>query len=153
MPRMAREQYRPRAFSHEGRITSHAAVKTWSTTGAVVIAALFLTNWPTYQYVVMGGATPLWYYALPAVIVLPIFFAKPENVLRVCREPLFWWFVFYVASGAVWLVLSQDFMEEHQPHCAGSDVEHEPDRKSTRLNSSHPSISYADFCLKNKILS
>src|SRR5438876_2642628 len=24
------------------------------------------------------------------------------------------------------------------------------DRKSTRLNSSHPSISYADFCLKKK---
>src|SRR5690348_17680926 len=27
------------------------------------------------------------------------------------------------------------------------------DRKSTRLNSSHPSISYAVFCLKKKILS
>src|SRR5690348_17912173 len=27
----------------------------------------------------------------------------------------------------------------------------EPDRKSTRLNSSHPSISYAVFCLKKKI--
>src|SRR5699024_12734592 len=27
------------------------------------------------------------------------------------------------------------------------------DRKSTRLNSSHVSISYAVFCLKNKILS
>src|SRR5690348_17541329 len=26
----------------------------------------------------------------------------------------------------------------------------EQDRKSTRLNSSHPSISYADFCLKIK---
>src|SRR5438876_7379073 len=25
------------------------------------------------------------------------------------------------------------------------------DRKSTRLNSSHPSISYAVFCLKNKV--
>src|SRR6266542_6899112 len=25
-----------------------------------------------------------------------------------------------------------------------------PDRKSTRLNSSHGSISYADFCLKKK---
>src|SRR5690625_685034 len=25
-----------------------------------------------------------------------------------------------------------------------------PDRKSTRLNSSHVAISYADFCLKNK---
>src|SRR5690348_18006992 len=27
----------------------------------------------------------------------------------------------------------------------------EEDRKSTRLNSSHPSISYAVFCLKKKI--
>src|SRR5690348_17438341 len=27
---------------------------------------------------------------------------------------------------------------------------HAPDRKSTRLNSSHPSISYAVFCLKKK---
>src|SRR6266568_8682488 len=27
-----------------------------------------------------------------------------------------------------------------------------PDRKSTRLNSSHSSISYAVFCLKKKIL-
>src|SRR5690348_17788834 len=41
---------------------------------------------------------------------------------------------------------------------AGRDVEHDPepeaapggDRKSTRLNSSHPSISYAVFCLKKK---
>src|SRR5438876_7912159 len=29
---------------------------------------------------------------------------------------------------------------------------HEADRKSTRLNSSHPSISYAVFCLKKKRL-
>src|SRR5258705_5854089 len=28
--------------------------------------------------------------------------------------------------------------------------EHERDRKSTRLNSSHLGISYADFCLKEK---
>src|SRR5689334_24038247 len=34
----------------------------------------------------------------------------------------------------------------------GSQVEREirPDRKSTRLNSSHSSISYAVFCLKKK---
>src|SRR5690348_17412343 len=34
-----------------------------------------------------------------------------------------------------------------------ADALHEPplrDRKSTRLNSSHPSISYAVFCLKKK---
>src|SRR5438876_7641076 len=29
-------------------------------------------------------------------------------------------------------------------------VSSHPDRKSTRLNSSHPSISYAVFCLKKK---
>src|SRR5699024_12433029 len=33
-----------------------------------------------------------------------------------------------------------------------ADLHHEPgDRKSTRLNSSHVSISYAVFCLKKKI--
>src|SRR5690348_17496940 len=48
--------------------------------------------------------------------------------------------------------------EQRQIH-GGSDhsaQEHKPawrqnvDRKSTRLNSSHPSISYAVFCLKKK---
>src|SRR5438876_8809635 len=32
----------------------------------------------------------------------------------------------------------------------GQEQATEPDRKSTRLNSSHPSISYAVFCLKKK---
>src|SRR3712207_7450617 len=31
-------------------------------------------------------------------------------------------------------------------------VEHEADRKSTRLNSSHANISYAVFCLKKNIM-
>src|SRR5690348_17693434 len=31
-----------------------------------------------------------------------------------------------------------------------ADAPAPPDRKSTRLNSSHPSISYAVFCLKKK---
>src|SRR5438067_9142950 len=33
---------------------------------------------------------------------------------------------------------------------ASPGVAHGPDRKSTRLNSSHVSISYAVFCLKKK---
>src|SRR5689334_25447992 len=33
---------------------------------------------------------------------------------------------------------------------AGGDRQREQDRKSTRLNSSHSSISYAVFCLKKK---
>src|SRR5438876_8392055 len=32
----------------------------------------------------------------------------------------------------------------------GNTIGNEQDRKSTRLNSSHPSISYAVFCLKKK---
>src|SRR5690348_17666412 len=34
--------------------------------------------------------------------------------------------------------------------CAYRPSDFEQDRKSTRLNSSHPSISYAVFCLKKK---
>src|SRR5438876_6709765 len=44
----------------------------------------------------------------------------------------------------------------HSPGCAGAAAavdaaQSAEDRKSTRLNSSHPSISYAVFCLKKKI--
>src|SRR5690606_41306052 len=37
-------------------------------------------------------------------------------------------------------------------HPDGGDgaVDHRPDRKSTRLNSSHVKISYAGFCMKKK---
>src|SRR2546427_7032249 len=38
-------------------------------------------------------------------------------------------------------------VETGQPHRA---QKHQPDRKSTRLNSSHSQISYAVFCLKKK---
>src|SRR3712207_7332444 len=34
--------------------------------------------------------------------------------------------------------------------CPGSGRTSQTDRKSTRLNSSHPNISYAVFCLKKK---
>src|SRR5438067_13868266 len=41
------------------------------------------------------------------------------------------------------------------PHCGlvgeAYKITPKPDRKSTRLNSSHVSISYAVFCLKKKI--
>src|SRR5580704_18349261 len=43
------------------------------------------------------------------------------------------------------LTFSLSFVERHRR--AGQSAS---DRKSTRLNSSHPSISYAVFCLKKK---
>src|SRR5580704_1205282 len=47
------------------------------------------------------------------------------------------------------------FGERHHPQQRIGDTlaggqHHAQDRKSTRLNSSHPSISYAVFCLKKK---
>src|SRR5690349_24161953 len=38
----------------------------------------------------------------------------------------------------------------HRPRLAEGDEQERPDRKSTRLNSSHVEISYAVFCLKKK---
>src|SRR5438876_6332075 len=60
-----------------------------------------------------------------AVVRLP--FASPPPLLVSVSSP---------EAGLPWLVL---------PERADSS-----DRKSTRLNSSHPSISYAVFCLKKK---
>src|SRR2546430_4499519 len=42
-------------------------------------------------------------------------------------------------------VVDEDHLD-HEPE----PLEHTPDRKSTRLNSSHSQISYAVFCLKKK---
>src|SRR2546430_17309858 len=64
--------------------------------------------------------------------------------------PIFWWVVhvldvFTVLFGIVAVILYlQETRESHQ------EKERRPDRKSTRLNSSHSQISYAVFCLKKK---
>src|SRR3712207_9260657 len=48
-------------------------------------------------------------------------------------------------GAAVPLDVAPGQADRHQPH---QDRHPEPDRKSTRLNSSHANISYAVFCLK-----
>src|SRR5690348_18176701 len=58
------------------------------------------------------------------------------------------------AAGSVRRLAGQELIQA-QPHgvdIAGWAGAGPLDRKSTRLNSSHPSISYAVFCLKKKIL-
>src|SRR5690348_18092089 len=51
-----------------------------------------------------------------------------------------------------------DIHRPRQPHADAIDAQsvgtgaRMEDRKSTRLNSSHPSISYVVFCLTNKII-
>src|SRR5690348_17449473 len=51
------------------------------------------------------------------------------------------------AAGGSWLGILKDITGAMATAFASPDVQ---DRKSTRLNSSHPSISYAVFCLKKK---
>src|SRR5690348_17450247 len=60
-----------------------------------------------------------------------------EEALRLLRDPLF----------QPQLVI----LDLNMPRMPGYVVL-ERDRKSTRLNSSHPSISYAVFCLKKKTM-
>src|SRR5207245_10771552 len=46
--------------------------------------------------------------------------------------------------------LQMAWIEADVPQCGYCQSGDSPDRKSTRLNSSHGSISYAVFCLKKK---
>src|SRR5438876_8286233 len=47
-------------------------------------------------------------------------------------------------------LLDGDHGDARRAQCLGGAAGGDEDRKSTRLNSSHPSISYAVFCLKKK---
>src|SRR5690348_17980264 len=91
-------------------------------------------------------------------------FRVPEDIVVLGRPAFF--STRAVIVGPDNLVLKaftpEDFVQHHLGvvHFAVVDVEEERscgcehamslDRKSTRLNSSHPSISYAVFCLKKK---
>src|SRR5699024_11347939 len=57
------------------------------------------------------------------------------------------WFIAIVIGLAAVGIIAGYFVKQY-PHVGGSGI----DRKSTRLNSSHVSISYAVFCLKKKII-
>src|SRR5690625_6990332 len=60
---------------------------------------------------------------------------------------------FEVGAGATWRTdQTPHFLNNtYAAHTTIYPDESTPDRKSTRLNSSHVAISYAVFCLKNKI--
>lgn len=90
----------------------NAGLMIFATFSTAVVAVIFLTNWPTYHYQILGGPIPLWYYVLPGVFILPVIFAEPQSAVRFFREPMFWWFVVYVATGLVWLLFAQNFIED-----------------------------------------
>src|SRR4051812_49885729 len=53
-------------------------------------------------------------------------------------------------EGAEFAARQRERVDGHDPLDVRDDRLHHIDRKSTRLNSSHMSISYAVFCLKKK---
>src|SRR5690348_18225189 len=57
---------------------------------------------------------------------------------------------FRLGRPQAWASQNRVLVAVHQGIAEDSGIE---DRKSTRLNSSHPSISYAVFCLKKKTVS
>src|SRR5687768_741213 len=77
-----------------------------------VVAVIFLSNWPSYNFQVGGGPIPLWYYVLPGVLILPVILAEPGLAVHFFRHPILWWFVAYVATGLVWMLFAQNFIEE-----------------------------------------
>jgi O-antigen ligase len=89
-----------------------AGLAIYATICASIVALLLLTNWPAYHFAIRGGPIPLYYFALPGLFIVPILFAEPATGVRFFREPLFWWFVVYMVLGLLWLLLSQDFIEE-----------------------------------------
>jgi O-antigen ligase len=92
--------------------TRRTGLAAYATLCTAVVAILFLTNWPTYDYAVRDGPIPLYYYVLPALFIVPAVFAEPATAVRFTREPLFWWFVIFVVTGLVWLLLAQDFVAD-----------------------------------------
>src|SRR5438876_6358021 len=56
----------------------------------------------------------------------------------------------YIGSEDAVFVIPPDNAEARRTRVITGGITNTADRKSTRLNSSHPSISYAVFCLKKK---
>ncbi|MGZ5170307.1 MAG: O-antigen ligase family protein [Burkholderiales bacterium] len=92
----------------------HGLLQNFATAGTAGVALLFLTYWPTYSYLVLGGQSPLYFYMLPGFVALPLIFLQPAAAARLLNEAVLWWFAAYVVLGMAWLLLAQDF-----PNVAG----------------------------------
>lgn len=83
----------------------------FATISGVLLAIILLTNWPTYNYLILGGPPALLYYLLPGLVALAVAMADPPSAVRLFDERLLWWFTFYMISGLAWLLWSQDFLD------------------------------------------
>ena len=84
----------------------------FATIGAILVGFLFLTNWPTYHFLILGGPIALYYYLIPGLLVIPLVWVRPDTLRRFLREPSLIWFVFYVLSGLLWLLFADGYLDE-----------------------------------------
>src|SRR5207248_7973004 len=92
------------------------------------------------------------FYLLPRVLSFFSLFPPPP------RSPLFPYTTLFRSSAtnyhgrtqASWALVIRRISDSALIHSAGGNNTATKDRKSTRLNSSHRTISYAVFCLKKK---
>src|SRR5207249_11591775 len=89
------------------------------------------------------------YHFLYLLIPPLVFFFFFLMIPRPPRSTLFPYTTLFRSSNLPWVVEQSRLAKQiHLPTLLINDLE--ADRKSTRLNSSHVSISYAVFCLKKK---
>src|SRR5690348_18013463 len=100
-----------------------------------------------YLFFYFNDTPPTEIYTLSLHDALPILAVGRDHGLRRALP----------RHGAGRSVRGRDVLRHVQPEADRVVQDHDlhesaVDRKSTRLNSSHPSISYAVFCLKKKII-
>lgn len=88
-----------------------SGLQWFATHGAILVTLIFLTNWPTYQGMILGGPIALFYYMIPGLLVIPLVWLRPDTLRRFMNEPSLHWFVFYVISGMLWLMFAQGYLE------------------------------------------
>jgi O-antigen ligase len=83
----------------------------FATSALLVVCALFCANWPLYQYLVLDGLIPLYYYLGALAIAAVMVAFQPRLMAPLFNEPLFYWFVVYAVSGLVWVVVSGEYLD------------------------------------------
>src|SRR5690348_12719881 len=108
--------------------------------GGVVLVGFHF--WQVITYAFLHGS---WTHILFNMFALWMFGGPIEHLLG-AKHYTFYYFFCAVTAAVAHMLVAYYFTQGFFPTLGASGA----DRKSTRLNSSHPSISYAVFCLKKK---
>lgn len=91
-----------------GYSTTKSETHWFALLSSAILAIFFLTNWPSYHFVVLGGPVTLPYYALACIMAVVLIFINPHALNFLLREPLSYWYLVYTLSGLLWLILIDD---------------------------------------------